>query len=282
MKPELLRILIGAGLLVMVLVASFAFFMPRMTTWGATPEETARPMAGDERHTHPMIDWTNAATINAPVDQVWPWIAQIGDRRGGFYSYTWIEKLVSGIPYRNADRILPEFQNPQPGEPIIEGQLAIAEVEPGRSLFAANITEGMGWTWTWLLSPVGENQTRLVNRIRISPPEGMNSPVLSFVMSVGAFVMEQNMMQGTKLRAEGGQELSFTEPLEFVLWAAALVAGLAAAWLFAFRGGGMLSLGLGLASVVWLVVLTIVQPSLGLRALVDLALIGGVVLAARS
>ena len=98
-------------------------------------------MTGDDRHTHPMIDWTNALTINAPVDQVWPWIAQIGDRRGGFYSYTWIEKLVSGVPYRNADRILPEFQNPQPGEPIIEGQLAISEVQPGRLLFAENINQ---------------------------------------------------------------------------------------------------------------------------------------------
>jgi hypothetical protein len=155
-------------------------------------------------------------------------------------------------------------------------------VDTGRSLYAANVSEGLGWTWTWQLDPLGENQTRLVNRIRITAPDEMSTPVVTFVMSVGAFVMEQNMMQGTQLRAEGKHELSFTEPLEFGLWAVALVAGLAAAWLFAFRGGGLLPLGLGLGSVVWLVVLTMVQPALGLRALGDLALIAGVVLAARS
>jgi hypothetical protein len=281
MKPELVRLLLGVVLLAVVLVGTFAFLMPRMTSWGATPEETRRTMAGDELQTKPLINWTNATTINAPVEQVWPWIAQLGDRRGGFYSYTWIEKLISGIPYRNADRILPEFQDPRPGQSIIEGQLAIAEVETGHSLFAKNVTEGMGWTWTWQLDPLGENQTRLVNRIRISVPKQMETPVVTFVMGVGAFVMEQNMMQGTKIRAEGGTELSFTEPLEIALWVAALAAGIAAAWLFAFRGGGILPLGLGVGSVVWLVVLTMVQPALGLRALVDLALIGGVVLAAR-
>ncbi len=281
MKPEIVRVLIGVALLAVVLVVCFTIILAKVPTWGATAEEAARPMPGDERQTKPMIDWTNAVTINAPVEQVWPWIAQMGDRRGGFYSYTWIEKLISGVPYRNADRILPEFQDPQPGEPIIEGQLAIAEVQPGHSLFAENINPGMGWTWTWQLDPMGDHQTRLVNRIRISPPPGTDSPVLSFVMGVGAFVMEQNMMQGTQLRAEGRHEVSFTEPLEFGLWAIALVAGLAAAWLFAFRGGGVLPLGLGMASVVWLVVLTLVQPALGLRALVDLALVGGVVLAAR-
>jgi len=281
MKPELIRVLVGVALLVVVLVGSFAFLMPKMATWGATSQEAARPMAGDELQTKPLINWTNAVTINAPVEQVWPWIAQMGDRRGGFYSYTWIERLVSGVPYKNADRILPEFQDPQPGTSIIEGQLSIAEVEAGRSLFAKNVSEGMGWTWTWQLDPAGENQTRLVNRIRISVPKEFENPAVTFVMGVGAFVMEQNMMQGTKIRAEGGQELSFTEPLEIVLWVAALAAGLAAAWLFAFRGGGLPALGLGLGAVVWLVVLTLVQPALGLRALVDLALIGGVVLAAR-
>lgn len=33
---------------------------------------------------------THAVSIAAPVHEVWPWLAQIGQDRGGFYSYEWL------------------------------------------------------------------------------------------------------------------------------------------------------------------------------------------------
>ncbi len=281
MNPELVRFLIGFGAVLAVLVVCFAIFIPAARRWGATDAEVARPMLGDDRQTGPLVNWTNATTIRAPIEQVWPWIAQMGEGRGGFYSYTFIENLVSGgRTYVNAERIIPELQNPQPGEVIIAKQLAVKEVKPGEYLFAENFTEGMSWTWLWQLEPMEGGKTRLVNRIRISVPPEVNNPVLKLVLEVGAFVMEQNMMQGTKLRAEGKKEPSFTEPLEIGLWLAALAAGLAAAWVFV-RAGSPAALGVGLAAVAWLVVLTFVQPALGLRALGDLLLILGVYFTAR-
>ncbi len=52
---------------------------------------------------------TRGITIDAPPERIWPWLAQMGDvPRGGYYSYTWIEKL-QGLDVLNAHRILPQL-----------------------------------------------------------------------------------------------------------------------------------------------------------------------------
>jgi hypothetical protein len=281
MKPELVRFLIGLGAVLVLLVICFAVAVPAARRWGATQAEIARQMIGDDRHPNPLVVFNNSVTINAPVEQVWPWIAQMGEGRGGFYSYTFIENLVSGgKTYFNADRILPELQNPQPGDVFIAKQLEIKEVKTGEYLFAENMTEGMNWTWVWQIDPASDGQTRLHNRFKISVPPEVNSPVMKFVLEVGAFVMEQNMMQGTKLRAEGKSEPDFIEPLEIGLWLAALAAGLVAASAYV-RMGSPLALGVGLVAVLWLVILTFVQPAIWLRGVGDLILIAAAYLTTR-
>jgi len=39
---------------------------------------------------------THGISIQIPPVELWPWIAQIGDVRGGFYSFTFIENLIRG------------------------------------------------------------------------------------------------------------------------------------------------------------------------------------------
>lgn len=60
---------------------------PRMQRWGATYEEIRQPLPGDELIPDPAFESTRAVTVNAPVEAVWPWLAQVGQDRGGFYSY---------------------------------------------------------------------------------------------------------------------------------------------------------------------------------------------------
>ena len=84
-RTRITRIVIGLIVLAAVVVAGFAVAMPAMTRWGATDAEVAMPLPGDATLPDPLVDWTTATTINARPDQVWPWIAQIGDTRGGFY-----------------------------------------------------------------------------------------------------------------------------------------------------------------------------------------------------
>ena len=90
---------------------------PWMRGWGATPAEKGRALPGDDLTPKPRIQITQAVTVAAPVEQVWPWLAQIGQDRGGFYSYEWLENLA-GCEMRNADRIHPEWQQREVGEPV--------------------------------------------------------------------------------------------------------------------------------------------------------------------
>ena len=55
--------------------------------------------------------------MNAPVEDVWPWLIQIGQDRAGFYSYTWLENLV-GAGMRNASSVRPEWQSREAGDSV--------------------------------------------------------------------------------------------------------------------------------------------------------------------
>src|ERR1041385_7104203 len=82
---------------------------PRMARWGATDQEVRMPLPGDEVNAQRAFVSTRAITTDAPLEVVWPWLAQIGQDRGGFYSYTWLENLA-GCRMHNARRIYSEWQ----------------------------------------------------------------------------------------------------------------------------------------------------------------------------
>jgi hypothetical protein len=90
---------------------------PLMLHWGATCADLRKPLPGDELVPGSAVQSTRAVTIDAPVDAVWPWLAQIGQDRAGFYSYEALENLA-GCEMRNADEIHPEWQPRAPGETV--------------------------------------------------------------------------------------------------------------------------------------------------------------------
>jgi hypothetical protein len=57
---------------------------PWQLGWGATDREVGGSLSGDELLARTDLTATRAITIRAPADQVWPWIAQLGQGRGGF------------------------------------------------------------------------------------------------------------------------------------------------------------------------------------------------------
>lgn len=288
-----IRLILGLLLGALLVVGLFALTLSVIPIWGSTNDEVARSLPGDDLTAHPLLFWTNAITIDASQDQVWPWIAQIGDTRGGFYSYTFIENQVGALTgaegydviYTNANQIHPEWQNPQPGEPIIQGSLKINQMEPGRYLLADSILPSpFMWVWVWYLEPLdGGTGTRLLSRFAIEVPESAEeNPVMNFVMSVGGFVMQQNMMQSIKLRAEGQTEPAWLEPVEIGLWLIALFAGLTAAIMYLARKIWWQPLIVAVLSVVVIFVLTFVQPPILVRFLLDAGLIAGIVWSAKS
>ena len=109
---------------------------PRQLSWGATDSESEWPLPGDGLIANAHLIATRAITVRASAERVWPWIAQLGQGRGGFYSYDVLENLL-GCDIHSADRIVSERQHVEVGSEVRlapEVRLAVAAVEPGRSL----------------------------------------------------------------------------------------------------------------------------------------------------
>jgi hypothetical protein len=86
-----------------------------LLSWGATAEEAARPLPGDDLLQSADIVATRAIRIDAAPSAIWPWLVQIGPGRGGAYTYDWIENLF-GLNMHSADQIHAEWQNLKVGD----------------------------------------------------------------------------------------------------------------------------------------------------------------------
>jgi len=281
-----LRVLVGLAALAVVLTAGFSVLRPWVPTWGSTAAERARCMPGDAIAEPPLVDWTHGITVRAAPEAVWPWIAQLGDVRGGFYSYTFIENFIAREQmYRNADRIIPELQNPAPGTGMIMDFLQMREIVPARHLLAALELPEMRMSWVWALYPREPGHTRLVVRMRGHPD--LKAPALlmgvaAFFVNYGGFVMERKMMQGIKDRAEGRSEPPWVQGAEIALWLLVFGLGVAAAVACVGRRAWWRGLATGLAAAVLLFFLSFGQPPLWIRGLLLLLLAAGVAWALRS
>ncbi|MEO3756944.1 SRPBCC family protein [Mycobacterium sp. B14F4] len=85
--------------------------------WGTTKEESRMRLAGDDLLDGPVMQTTEAVWIDAPVATVWQWLVQVGQDRGGVYTFEALENLA-GLQYHNADRIHPEWQDLAPGDTV--------------------------------------------------------------------------------------------------------------------------------------------------------------------
>jgi hypothetical protein len=174
-------------------------------TWGASAVDLTRAMTGDARIATPSYVTTLAVTIDAPPRDVWPWLAQIGYRRGGLYSYDWLDRLFGYLDGPSAERILPEFQYLRAGDVIPIGRgpgFPVAAVEAGRTLVLGGETDGMLWTWELALFPDDGRRTRLVSRNRVRLPQTLGSRLLMAIIEPAAFIMTRKMLLGIKRRAE--------------------------------------------------------------------------------
>ena len=168
--------------------------------WGATAEEAASRLPGDEVLENADGVSTRAITIDASAESVWPWLAQMGPApRGGAYTYDWVENLL-GLEMRSADRVLPEFQHPKVGDSIGFGsnQMRLVLVEPEHVL--AWRSEDGNWVWTFVLRE-RDGTTRLISRNRFRFPT-VAVRIGMLPMEPGSLVMERKMLRGIKARAE--------------------------------------------------------------------------------
>lgn len=273
-RQKTFRFLVGGFSVIIIVAISFAIINQWIYTWGSTPAEQQAVYPGDELEAAPLLSWTHAITIHAPAEKVWPWVAQMGENRGAFYSYTFIENMISPTHgYTNTNQILPQYQDPQPGTPIIAGMVNWKEIHPGEWILAQDYTPDMNWTWLWYLQPLGE-ETRMIIRMRIEvPPAMQGSSAMKFILNLGGFIMERDMLEGIRDRAQGVFEPLWTEYAEIGLWLIALVCGILAAVKFVGQKEWTRPLVIGLASVLILLWFTFGQPAVWLRVVVDFFLV---------
>jgi hypothetical protein len=197
----------GLGLVaIATTIVTSAITRPWYSKWGATETEVARCLPGDEQVPDPTLQSTRAITIQAPAAEIWPWLVQMGQGRGGLYSYERLENLV-GCGMCNADRIIPEYQELQAGDKIRLSQsdstpyFVVNAIEPGRAIILGG--DDPPTTWSFILEPIDQDATRLIIRFRqqYEPSFGNIVGWRVFTDPI-TFVMERKMLQGIKVRAE--------------------------------------------------------------------------------
>jgi hypothetical protein len=204
----------GAAMMVAGLLTPFR--RDARSRWGVDEATAARTLPGDDLVPHPRWQWTHGVDVDAPAEEVWPWIAQIGADRAGFYSYQWLENLP-GCDVRNAETVRPEWAA-EVGDGLLlhpkMPALPIVHVEPGRCLVAHAAPEPSvdratdSWaevTWLFLVEPLGEDRCRVISRYRCATSDDLPTrlqlgPTLIEPIS---FAMDRRMLHGIKQRAEG-------------------------------------------------------------------------------
>lgn len=192
---------------------------PRLLRWGATDEEVRRPYPGANVIPDGARGATMAVTIAAPPEHVWPWLAQMGADRGGWYSWDRLDNW--GHP--SAERIHPEWQAIKPGDRFgakADGGIRweVAELEPGRFLGLRMRLDLRGRPfspagprprfltdslWGFLLEEAPGGQTRLVVSGYWSFRPRWLQPVMSVLfLDLEHWIMQMRQFGNLKRRAE--------------------------------------------------------------------------------
>jgi hypothetical protein len=186
-----------------------------MNRWGATPSDLACEMAGDRFLADPTYSGTMSVIVDAKPEHIWPWLVQIGYRRGGLYSYDWLDRLFGYLDRPSATRVLPEFQRLAVGDKIPLGRgpsWPVAVVEPNRALVLdmRNMASGLDWVWQFGLYPVDETRTRLISRSRVRA-QALWARLVTHAIEPAGFIMTRRMLLGLKHRAEALRAASAAE-----------------------------------------------------------------------
>lgn len=215
-----LKIISGVmGIFTGAIVAYWVAVSPWHVRWGATDDDAASALPGDELVQRPVFSSTRAITIRARPDDIWPWLVQMGQGRAGMYSYDLLSNLLRP-DFRSADRIIPELQNLKVGDviPIELGGsgYTVIEMKPNTHLLllakgAPHGIVGQGLqaaggetSWLFLLRPLDNETTQLIIRWR-ARVNIFRSPLafaLGLLIEPVQFILERRMMLGIKERAE--------------------------------------------------------------------------------
>ncbi len=204
---------IGGAFRIAAVLAS-PFLSGLRSRWGATPAEIARSYPGDDIIARTRGRTTvRAVTVDAPLDEVWPWIHQIGQRRGGFYTYERLENMA-GCQITNVDQLLPDLAKLAVDDcvylhPEMPPQ-RVALCDPPRTLVLHGLSDTKQRTalrsddprpevwyesvWSFHLFETDGDRTRLISRSLYDHSGGFGNALTDFLIGNISFVMERSML----------------------------------------------------------------------------------------
>ena len=207
----------AAGIVTTASAVAAPLLRRRLLRWGATPVEAGAELPGDHLVPDADVVATRGITVHAAPERVWPWLAQLGQGRGGFYSYDRLENLM-GCDIHSSANVVEAWQQVAPGDEFRlhpDVALRIAQVDPPWSLVVRGGVAPDGratlddpaapydFTWSFVTRMDGDGGTRLVVRERYGCRTWWARPMVE-VVSVASWVMTQRMLRGIRDRAQGG------------------------------------------------------------------------------
>lgn len=207
------------GLILAALTAAGYAALQRLgRTSGATGEERAAQLPGDDLVDHPMMVTNHAVTIDAGPERIWPWLVQMGWHRGGWYTARWVDRLLFPENDPSAEQILPELQDLAVGDWVPDGNpetrcgFTVERLEPNRHLVLRSIEHlppqfrdrfgaWIDWSWAFVLRDAGPGRTRFVFRSRVRLGPWWLAAAYWAVIIPADFVMSRQMLLGVRRRA---------------------------------------------------------------------------------
>jgi hypothetical protein len=211
------------GLVQIVFALATPFLRRRRQREGVLDGELRQAFPGDELVPEPRWQYIHGITVDAPPSRVWPWVAQLGQGRGGFYSYQLLENLL-GCRIQNAEAVIPRLQTVSVGDLVkIHPEmpaLRVASAEPEHALVLHNRAElkpgppfakvagqdPPNLSWAFIVKEAEAGRSRLFSRYRADYGSGWTTALGygPWILEPIGYVMDMKMLAGIRWRAEQG------------------------------------------------------------------------------
>jgi len=209
----------GASLMFVLII--LPCMRSKLRKWGSTEEELARELPGDELIKDVKGWYNHAITIKAAPADVWPWVMQLGQNKGGFYSYELLENVV-GSKIHNTDRIVPEFQDTAVGDAVMMTPKAapyiVVTVDPDRAFILrlrVNLENNetidaaeplpekyQDGSWLFFIEETAEGTTRMITRSRNIWNQSKTNTFFYGLFGILSMVMDRKLLKGIRRCAE--------------------------------------------------------------------------------